>query len=76
MKIRSYQISSPIEGVCKQYSILAQDASGKYSSPIVYLQRPKWIALDKDWEKIVSSIEMNLPIGTEIGELNGIPNNP
>lgn len=66
MKIRSYQISSPIEGVCKQYCILAQDDSGKYSSPIVYLQRPKWITSDEDWEKVVRSIKISLPQYTNI----------
>lgn len=66
MKIGGYSINSPMEGVCKQWCILAQEYGKNYSSPLVYLQRPKWITSDEDWEKIVRSIKISLPSGIEI----------
>ena len=66
MTPKKYQIStSPIQGVCKQSAVWASDGnSGLY--PLVFLQRPKWIKNDEAWAKIVASVRLDLPYGTEI----------
>lgn len=66
MKMGSYLINSPMEGVCKQWCILAQEQNKAYSSPLVYLQRPKWITNDDDWERVVKSLHLSLPKDMEV----------
>lgn len=58
MKIESYSIDHPIEGLSKQYAIWISDS--ERSMPLVYLQRPKWIKDDEAWERVVLSIHLNL----------------
>lgn len=64
MKLETYSIGSPVSGVCKQHAILATE--GCTTSPIVYLQRPKWIKDDAAWERIVKSIRLDLPNGFNV----------
>jgi len=66
MKIESYSVNRPIKGVCKQYAIWGTE--GGTTAPLVYLQRPKWITDDLEWEDIVDSIRLNLPKGIIISE--------
>lgn len=68
MKISSYSRCGPVAHLWKQYCILGYSKSANYSAPLVYLQRPKWIVDDKDWEIIVNSVTMNLPAGFEINK--------
>lgn len=64
MRITRYHISGPVKGLWKQSAIVG--SSGVYSSPLVYLQRPKWIKDDEVWKKIVESIQLNLPVDLEV----------
>lgn len=68
MKISSYSLCGPISPLWKQSCILGHSKSDNYSTPLVYLQRPKWIVDDKDWEIIVNSVTMNLPANFEINK--------
>lgn len=63
MKVESYSKLKPYETKSKQYSIWINSSSQTW--PLIYLQRPKWIKDDNDWEMIVDSIEINLKRGTE-----------
>ena len=67
MKIESYTVEGPIDGLVKQYAIWIKDNG--CISPLVYLQRPKWIANDAQWLAIVHSIRLTLPVGFEVGGL-------
>jgi hypothetical protein len=67
MKVESYSIASPAKGLSKQHVILANE--GCTGAPLVYLQRPKWIADDAQWLAIVASIRLELPAGFEVGGL-------
>lgn len=63
-EIRGYQVCGPIAGVCKQSAVWVegQTADGvNCLTPIVYLQRPKWIKDDHVWEKICESVTINIP---------------
>lgn len=62
--IKTYNTSGPIKGVSKQSAIWG--SNGTQTSPIVYLQRPKWIKDDACWDMIVKSISINLPYEYEI----------
>lgn len=64
MKIQYYSKSSGINGLYKQHLLLGFE--GNTSWPLVFLQRPKWIKSDADWQKIVDGITLKLPAGTEI----------
>ena len=64
MKAKSYEVTGPINGVCKQSAIWIKDVC--CISPLVYLQRPKWIKDDAIWNEIVSSVRINLPVGKEV----------
>lgn len=64
MKLETYSIGKPVSGVCRQYAIWATE--GSTTSPIVYLQRPKWITDDAAWERIVKSIRLDLPNGFNV----------
>jgi len=65
MRVEAYTVCNPITGLCKQRAIWATE--GGRMSPLVYLQRPKWITNDDDWDKITSAIRLELPKNTEIG---------
>jgi hypothetical protein len=39
---------------------------GNITAPLFCMQRPKWIKDDACWEKIVTSVKLNLPSETEI----------
>ena len=67
MKVKSYSVEGPIKGLVKQHAIWAQE--GNISGPLVYLQRPKWIANDAQWLTIVNSVRMVLPADFEVGGL-------
>jgi len=64
MKIESYSTNRPVAGICRQYGVWAQE--GSVTSPLIYLQRPKWIKDDAAWLKIVESIRLELPQGFEV----------
>lgn len=64
MKIQTYSICNPVKGICKQDAIWGKEYS--VSSPIVYLQRPKWITNDDCWQRIIDSIRLSLPHDFEI----------
>lgn len=68
MKVTHYHVSGPVDGVCKQSAIWARGSHGEQHaySPLVYLQRPKWITDDAAWRKIVAAVNFKLPRGTEI----------
>jgi hypothetical protein len=59
MKIISYSICKPIEGVCKQYTIGVMEEDGK-AYPLVYLQKPKHI-IKEAWDEICQAISISLP---------------
>lgn len=67
MKVKSYSVSGPVEGLVKQHAVWAED--GSTLAPLVYLQRPKWIANDVQWLAIVNSIRLDLPAGFDVGGL-------
>ncbi len=64
MKIESYSIVRPVQGICKQYAIWGN--AGNRTAPLVYLQRPKWIA-ESEWECIVKLVRLELPQDFEVG---------
>lgn len=66
MRLASYSRWQPEKGICKQWSIWGSDLDKNSVSPLIYLQRPKWIKDDEVWEKIVLSIKLELPVGMEI----------
>jgi len=49
----------PLEFVCKQYGIWISTDNVSWQ-PLIYLQRPKWIKSDADWEKITKSVEIKM----------------
>ena len=59
-----YEVSGPISGICKSWGVWGQD--GNITAPLFCMQRPKWIKDDACWEKIVTSVKLNLPSETEI----------
>ena len=66
MKLLSYSKTAPLAGFCSQYAILA--SNGEFSRPLVYLQRPRWIKDDAQWEAICIAVRINLPAGFEVTE--------
>jgi hypothetical protein len=64
LKIQSYYIGSPVEGLTKQYAIWGSGETNS-SWPIVYLQKPKHIKAEK-WHEICNSITLRLPQGFEL----------
>ena len=67
MKVERYTVEGPIHGLVKQHAIWAEE--GNTGAPLVYLQRPKWIANDAQWLTIVNSVRMVLPADFEVGGL-------
>lgn len=67
MKVKTYSVTGPIHGLIKQHAVWAEE--GSVIAPLIYLQRPKWISNDDQWEKIVSSISLDLPAGFKVGGL-------
>ena len=65
MKVESYSVQGPVAGLVKQHAVWVQE--GCNGTPLIYLQRPKWIANDDQWQKIVSSVRLNLPTDFEVG---------
>ena len=67
MKVTHYVPSGPMQGLNKQHCIYGRGAKpDNVYTPLVYFQRPKWIKDDACWEKIVSSIRLQLPNGFEV----------
>jgi len=66
MKVTHYGIDGPCKGLYKQHCIIARDSRQMGYTPIVYLQRPKWITDDAAWLKIVNSITIKLPKDFEV----------
>lgn len=66
MKIKTYSISGPVKGICKQHAIWALEDDASSVWPVVYLQRPKWLKDDVAWEKICKSIRLDIPKDFEI----------
>lgn len=57
--VTSYAVCKPIPGLCKQWAVWIHVESaegGVYSSPLIYLQRPKWFTDDEEWEKVCDSV--------------------
>ena len=67
MKVKSYSVEGPIDGLVKQSAVWVKD--GIFMCPLIYLQRPKWIANDAQWQNIVNSVRMVLPPDFEVGGL-------
>lgn len=67
MKIESYTVEGPIDGLVKQHAIWVHE--GGVVAPLIYLQRPKWIVNDAQWLTIVNSVRMVLPADFEVGGL-------
>ena len=65
MKVHHYHVSGPIDGACKQSAVWARGKEGGHS-PLIYLQRPKWITDDAAWNQIVKSVRINLPRNLEV----------
>lgn len=65
MKVTHYHIGDPVSGVCKQSAVWARGEDGAHS-PLIYLQRPKWIKDDAAWNRIVASVRVNLPKNFEV----------
>jgi len=66
MKLKAYEINiKPISGICKQPSMFGHNAENNSISPIIYFQKPKWMA-QESFELIVKNIRLELPYGTEI----------
>ena len=67
MKVTDYGLDSPCEGSYKRDCvILARDSTQGGYSPLIYLQRPKWIKDDAAWLKIVNSVRLKLPKEFEV----------
>ena len=66
VKVSHYVLSGPWKGVTKQHCLMGREERGNGYSPLVYLQRPKWIKDDDCWDKIVNSIRLNLPTNYEV----------
>lgn len=66
MKVSHYAIDGPTKWAYKQHCILGREARSGVYSPIVYLQRPKWIKSDDCWQKIVNAIRLNIPKNFEV----------
>lgn len=64
MKLDTYFIGEPVKGLTKQWALWVQE--GSKSAPLVYLQRPKWIVDDAQWERIVKGISIDLPFNFEV----------
>lgn len=65
IKLTHYHTSGPVDGLCKQSAIWGRGETTA-DSPLVFLQRPKWITDDTVWNKIVDSVQLNLPCGFEV----------
>ena len=64
MKLTTYSVGGPVEGLCKQHAVWG--SNGVQSCPLIFLQRPKWIKDDSAWQKIVDGVKLELPIDFEI----------
>jgi hypothetical protein len=64
MKADSYHISEPIKSICKSHGLWISEGNGY--APLIYFQKPKWIEDEELWQRIVTSIRITLPAGTEI----------
>ena len=67
MKVESYAVEPPIDGLIKQHAVWGHEASTIF--PLIYLQRPKWITNDAQWLAIVNSVRLVLPANFEVGGL-------
>ena len=65
MKVESYSVQGPVDGFVKQHAVWMQN--GCTGAPLIFLQRPKWITNDEQWQKIVGSVRLNLPADFEVG---------
>ena len=68
MKLTSYFLHHPENKKCvmsKQYSIWGQFQSNCIS-PLIYLQRPKWIKDDEVWKQVCESVKIELPENFEV----------
>ena len=65
MKVTHYHTCGPIDGLCKQHAIWVSGEDAP-TSPLVFLQRPKWIKDDAAWAKIIESVQLRLPQGFEV----------
>lgn len=65
MKVERLHLErGPVLPICRRPAIWA--GCSNRESPIVYLQRPKWIKSDESWDLILRSIRIELPKGAEI----------
>ena len=66
MKLKTYEINrKPIQGICKQPSMWGTCADNNGIYPLIYFQKPKWMA-QESFELIVKNIKLDLPQNTEI----------
>jgi hypothetical protein len=64
MKLDSYHISGPIDGLCKSHDLWIGE--GNSYAPLIYFKKPAWIKDEEMWRRIVSSVRITLPSGVEI----------
>jgi len=66
MKLKAYEINiKPISGICKQPSMFGHNAENNSISPIIYFQKPKWMA-QESFELIIENLRLDIPLNTEI----------
>lgn len=65
MRVTHYHTAGPTFGTYKQHAVWGS-GEGAACSPLVFLQRPKWIKDDAVWRKIVDAVSLNLPRGFEV----------
>ncbi len=64
MKPDSYHISGPVDGLCKSHGLWISKGNGM--TPLIYVQKPKWVKDEEMWRRIVASVSIELPLGVEI----------
>jgi hypothetical protein len=69
MKVYSYSVEDPIKGMTKQHAVWA--TAGGRTVPLIYLQRPKWITNNDQWNTIVKAVRLDLSAGFEVKKLYG-----
>lgn len=62
MKPTKISKEGPIKGITKQSGFWAHSDKNSMS-PLVYLQRPKWIKDDASWSRIVAGITIDITQG-------------
>lgn len=59
MEVKSYSVCPPVKGITKQWAVWLNYNKAS-TTPLIYLQRPKYIKDDAVWEKIVESVRLEI----------------